>query len=161
MPSYQVRYVHKIAPSEKDVAENPINLEMTDLATRSTLGAALRRERILSKGDTIQSYRIENDRVLVFPKASIWHSIILHLPGTAALPPKKTGPDTYQQFTFKPSIESKKVMRRFSSSSPVTWADARDRLIAAGVIDPTQRGWSLSVDPRDFVTMDKRSETLP
>jgi hypothetical protein len=50
---------------------------------------------VLSRGDRIDSFRIENDRIIVFPQASIWHSIILHLPGTAALPPKKTGLDTY------------------------------------------------------------------
>jgi hypothetical protein len=97
--------------------------------------------------------------VIAFPKASIWHSIILHLPGTAALPPKKTGPDTYQKFTYKPPMGSGAVMRRFHSASPVPWTEARDRLIAAGVIDTGQRGWSLSVDPHDYIA--SRAEDLP
>ena len=158
MPHYQVRYVHKISPSDKDVA-GPIELTLKDLASRTALGAALRRARILAHGDSLKDFRIEKDRVVVFPKASIWHSIILHLPDTEALPPKKTGPDTYQKFTFKPPMGIGSKMRRFHSAAPVTWPEARDRLIAAGVIDPAQRGWSLSVDPHDYIGA--RAEALP
>jgi len=158
MPNYLVRYVHKISPSEKDVA-GPIELSLDDLATKKSLGAALRRNRILPAGGSIKSFRFENDKVVAFPQDSIWHSIILHLPGTEALPPKKTGPDTYQKFTYKPPMGSGRVMRRFRSSSPVTWPEARDRLIAAGVIDPKERGWFLSVDPHDYI--EARAEALP
>jgi len=80
MPKYNVRYVHKISPSPKDVA-GPIELSLTDLASRSSLGAALRRQRILTAGDKIQDFRIEKDRVVAFPQKSIWHSIILTLGG--------------------------------------------------------------------------------
>jgi len=152
---YETRYVHKISPSEKDVGPT-VDLAPTDLESKTKLAAALRRARVLSHGDAIKSFRFEDDRIIVFPQASIWHSIILHLPGTAALPPKKTGPETYQHFTYKPPSGS---MKRFRSSSPVTWAEARDRLIAAGVIDPSQRGWSLSVAKSDYI--DRLAEELP
>lgn len=155
---YETRYVHKIAPKDTDVG-NPIDLEPKDLESKSALAAALRRARILSTGDKINSYRIEQDRIVVFPQASIWNSIILHLPGTAPLPPKKTGPETYQHFTYKPSFASKQPMKRFRSSEPVTWTEARDRLIAAGVIDPSQKGWSLSVAKSDYI--DRLAEALP
>lgn len=155
---YETRYVHKISPSEKDVGPT-VDLSPTDIESRTKLAAALRRARVLTHGDAIKSFRFEDDRIIVFPQTSIWHSIILHLPGTAALPPKKTGPDTYQHFTYKPPIGSKLAMKRFRSSSPVTWAEARDRLIAAGIIDPSQRGWSLSVAKSDYI--DRLAEKLP
>jgi hypothetical protein len=50
-------------------------------------------------------------------------------------------------------------MKRFRSASPVTWQDARDRLIAAGVIDPKRQGWFLSVAKSDYI--DKLAEDLP
>ena len=153
---YETRYVHKISPNEKDVG-NPVDLSPTDLASKPKLAAALRRAHILE--GAIDDFRIEKNRVVVFPEASIWHSIILHLAGTEALPPKKTGPDTYRHFTYKPPMGSKLRMRWFRSSSPVTWSEARDRLIAARVVNPAQRGWSLSVDPHDYA--DARAEKLP
>lgn len=155
---YETRYVHKIAPKDTDVG-NPIDLAPKDLESKSALAAALRRARILPTGGKINSFRMEQDRIVVFPQASIWHSIILHLPGTAALPPKKTGPDTYQHFTYKPSMASGGHMQRFRSSTPVEWSEARDRLIAAGVIDPAQRGWLLSVAKSDYI--DRLAEELP
>ena len=155
---YETRYVHKIAPSEKDVGPT-VDLSPTDIESKTKLAAALRRAKVLSHGDAIKSFRFEDDRIVVFPQASIWHSIILHLPGTAALPPKKTGPETYQHFTYKPPMGSKQTMKRFRSSSPVEWSEARDRLIAAGVIDPSQRGWSLSVAKSDYI--DRLAEDLP
>ncbi len=158
MPRYETRYVHKIAPKDTDVGD-PVDLSPTDLASKSALAAALRRARILTSGDKVRDFRVEKDRVVVFPQASIWHSIILHLPGTAALPPKKTGPDTYQKFTYIPPIGSKRIMQRFRSDVPVTWPAARDRLIAAGVIDTAERGWSLSVDPHDYI--ERLAKDLP
>lgn len=154
---YETRYVHKIAPNEKDVGD-PIDLSPTDLESKPKLTAALKRARVID--GPIAEYRIEKDRVIVFPRGSIWHSIVFHLPGTAALPPKKTGPDTYQHFTYKPPIGDRgRLMQRFRSASPVTWADARDRLITAGVIDPAERGWSLSVDKNDYI--DRLAKELP
>jgi hypothetical protein len=155
---YETHYVHKIAPKDTDVG-NPVDLSPTDLESKGKLAAALRKARVLSSGDKINSYRIETDRIVVFPQASIWHSIILHLPGTAALPPKKTGPDTYKHFTYKPPMSSREPMKRFRSSTPVTWTEARDRLIAAGIIDNARSGWSLSVDKSDYI--DRLAEELP
>jgi hypothetical protein len=156
---YLTRYVHKISPKETDTGE-AVDLAPTDLTDRKKLAAALRRVGLLSAGEQIRDFRIEKEgRVVVFPKASIWHSIILHLPGTEALPPKKTGPDLYQKFTYKPPIGSGRTMKRFRSSSPVTWTEARDRLIAAGIIDPSERGWSLSVASSDYI--DRLAEELP
>jgi len=155
---YETHYVHKIATKDTDVG-NPVDLSPTDLESKGKLAAALRKARVLSTGDKINSYRIENDRIVVFPQGSIWHSIILHLPGTAALPPKKTGPDTYKHFTYKPPMGSKRTMKRFRSSEPVTWPEARDRLITAGIIDPSERGWFLSVDKSDYI--DRLAEPLP
>jgi hypothetical protein len=159
---YLTRYVHKISPKETDTGE-AVDLSPTDLTDRKKLAAALRRVGLLSAGEQIRDFRIEKEgRVVVFPKASIWHSIILHLPGTEALPPKKTGPDLYQKFTLKPRGTGQK-MRRFYTSSPVTWAEARDRLIAAGVMDRAgagrSDGWMLSVDPHDYI--DRLAEELP
>ena len=153
---YLTHYVHKIAPRDTD-AGDPVDLSPTDLADKRSLGAALRRAGILH--DAIENFRIEKNKVVVFPEASIWHSIILHLPGTAALSPKKTGPDTYRHFAFKPPIGSKGRLRWFRASAPVTWAEARDRLISKGVINAAQKGWSLSVDPHDYA--DDRAESLP
>lgn len=155
---YETRYVHKISPNEKDVGPT-VDIDPAALTSKTKLGAALRIAKVLSRGDSIDTFRIENDRIIVFPKASIWHSIILHLPGTAALPPKKTGPDTYQHFTYKPPMGSGESMQRFRSANPVTWQDARDRLIRAGVIDPDRRGWFLSVDKSDYI--DKLAKALP
>ena len=153
---YETRYVHKISPNEKDIGPK-VDLSPTDLESRTKLAAALRRTKVLSRGDAIKSFRFEDDKIIVFPQDSIWHSIILHLPGTAALPPKKAGPDTYKHFTYKPPFTSKgKIMQRFRTSSPVTWAEARDRLVNAGIME---RGGTLSVDPRDYI--DSRAEALP
>jgi hypothetical protein len=47
-------------------------------------------------------------------------------------------------------------MKRFRSPTPVTWAEARDRLIAAGAM---QNGWTLSVAKSDYI--DRLAEDLP
>ena len=157
---YETRYVHKISPSEKDIGK-PIDLSPTDLESKTKLAAALRRAGIID--GAVDSFRIEKDRVVVFPKGSIWHSILLHRPGTAALPPKKTGPDTYRDFTVR--IHPSKSLW-FRSSSPVTWKEARDRLIDAGIVKEnlagrtgTPGGWMLSVDESDFSAA--RAKALP
>lgn len=77
-----VRYVHKISPRDTDTA-GPIHLREGDLKDRKSLGAALRRERIMSKGDPILSYRREGSKIVVFPggRPQIWHAIVLTLVG--------------------------------------------------------------------------------
>jgi len=78
---YTTRYVHKVATSSKDVGDN-VSLDTRDLADRKTLGAALRKARILIKGGTVREYRAERDgRIVAFPTCpgltTYWHSIIL------------------------------------------------------------------------------------
>ena len=75
---YDVRYVHKISPSERDTGP-AITLSPTDVESKGKLAAALRRGRVLPHGGRIGSYRFETNRIVVFPQASIWHSIILTL----------------------------------------------------------------------------------
>jgi hypothetical protein len=75
--TYLVWYVHKISPSDKDVA-GPIYLNSKDLASKKSLSAALRKDRILGAGGSIRSFRTESGgKIVVFPNASIWHAIIL------------------------------------------------------------------------------------
>lgn len=76
---YMVRYVHKISPSDKDVA-GPIHLSAGDISSKKALGAALRKQRILLTGDSISSYRTEaGGKIVAFPRGSpmIWHAIVL------------------------------------------------------------------------------------
>lgn len=78
---YSTRFVHKIAPSEKDVGDN-VSLDTRDLADRKTIGAALRKVRILIKGGSVREYRVERDgRIVVFPTcpglSTYWHAIVL------------------------------------------------------------------------------------
>lgn len=76
-----VRYVHKISPSDKDVA-GPIHLSAGDLASKKTLGAALRKQRILMNGASIRSFRTEaGGKIVTFPSmpgmTTYWHAIVL------------------------------------------------------------------------------------
>jgi len=78
---YTTRFVHKVSTSSKDVGPD-IALDARDLIDRKTLGAALRKARILIKGGTVQEYRVERDgRIVAFPTcpglSTYWHSIIL------------------------------------------------------------------------------------
>jgi hypothetical protein len=73
---YKTRYVHKISPSEKDTGPT-IDIDPTVLESKTKLGAALRDAGVLPSGGRIGHYRIESDQVVVFPQASIWHSILL------------------------------------------------------------------------------------
>jgi hypothetical protein len=77
MPRYSVRYVHNISPRDTDISPN-VELDAESLETRGALGAALRRHAVLSTGEHIRAYRVEpSGRIVAFPRASIWHSIIL------------------------------------------------------------------------------------
>jgi len=87
MPTYSVRYVHKISPSPNDIGPE-ITLETETTATRTTLGKAFREARILDAGQALHSVRTEADgKVVGFPKASIWQSIVL-----TPVPPRIDGP---------------------------------------------------------------------
>lgn len=72
---YLVRYVHKIAPSDRDISAAEIS--EGSWSNRNTLAKALRDARILPSGGRLASFRVEGERVIAFPVASIWHSIIL------------------------------------------------------------------------------------
>ena len=66
----------------------------------------------------------------------------------------------YRAFTLLTYTEGRKAGPRprwFLADPPTTWADARDRLAAADIVDPalagrtsTPGGWMLSVDPASF-----------
>lgn len=70
---YASRFVHKVAPSAKDVGP-AVALELPDLTDRKTLGAALRRAGI---SERIGSFRLEDGKIVIFPQKSIWHAIVL------------------------------------------------------------------------------------
>lgn len=74
---YRTRYVHKISPSEKDEGPSVVLTEK-DTATRTSLAAALRRQKVLSAGERLNQSRVESSgKVVAFPAKSIWHSIIM------------------------------------------------------------------------------------
>lgn len=76
MITYASRFVHKISPKDTDTGPE-VTLDTAGL-DRSKLGRVLREARILIKGQRVAHYRIESDgRIVCFPMASIWWSIIL------------------------------------------------------------------------------------
>lgn len=81
MRAYSVRYVHKIAPSDKDVGDDVV-LTDADLVDKKTIGAALRERGTLARGVRVHEWRIESDgKIVVFPTypglTTYWHSVIL------------------------------------------------------------------------------------
>lgn len=82
MTRCSVRYVHKIAPSDKDVGPD---VEIPDgaFAGPKELGKALRDAGVLLAGARIVSFKVEGNRVTAFPIApgltTYWHSIILQV----------------------------------------------------------------------------------
>lgn len=80
MANYSVRYVHKIAPRDTDRGADVV-LPDNAMADRKTLGKALRRAGVLLTGASVVSFRVEANRVLVFPRCpgltTYWHSIVL------------------------------------------------------------------------------------
>lgn len=83
---YSVRYVHAISPSTKDVGGDII-LPAGAFSNKNTLAKALRNRAVLLIGGKIRDFRVEGDKVIVFPGknstggpgslSSNWHSIIL------------------------------------------------------------------------------------
>jgi hypothetical protein len=77
---WMVRYVHKISPSEKDVM-GPVHIPGGAFADRKTLGAALRKVKVLDAGASVRSFRTEGNKVVVFPSmpglTTYWHAIVL------------------------------------------------------------------------------------
>jgi len=82
MNRYSVRYVHKIAPSDKDKGPD-VDLPGGAFAGSRELGKALRAAGVLLKGARVATFRSEADRVLVFPIApgltTYWHCIVLQV----------------------------------------------------------------------------------
>lgn len=74
---YDVRFVHKISPRDADVLPEPVQIPDGAFSNRNTLARALRHVHVLGKGDSIREFRVEGDKIACFPRASIWHSIIL------------------------------------------------------------------------------------
>jgi hypothetical protein len=74
---YRTKYTHKISPSERDIGPD-VSLSPKHLEDETRLGAVLRAERVLGKGERVREYRVEpSGRVVVFPNKGIWHSIVL------------------------------------------------------------------------------------
>lgn len=73
---YSVRYVHKISPRESDTHAD-VELSGNAFADRKALGLALRKAGVLSSGVQVESFRVEGEKVVVFPRGCIWHSVIL------------------------------------------------------------------------------------
>jgi len=74
---YTSKYIHKISnPSGGDEGRR-VRLDEVPTVTRD-LARVLRREGLLGRGERLLDHRIEPDgRVVAFPAASPWHSIIL------------------------------------------------------------------------------------
>ena len=89
---YTTRFVHKISPSPNDFGKD-VELSESDLASKKTLGVALRKAGILMSGGQVREQRVEHSgRVVAFPSvpglSTYWHSIILTPKGTdPSLPP--------------------------------------------------------------------------
>lgn len=77
MRSYRIRLVHKISPSDRDVAI--ADIADSAFSNRNTLAKALRDAGIMGSGHRIREMRVEGDRVIVFPIGQFnpWHSITL------------------------------------------------------------------------------------
>lgn len=82
MKAFTVRYVHKISPRADDIfpigkTPRPIELSSKDLENKNTLAAALRRMGVLSSGVRLRGIRHDSGKIIAFPSASVWWSLIL------------------------------------------------------------------------------------
>jgi hypothetical protein len=77
---YSVRYVHKVAPSEKDVGPDVV-VPAGAFADSRKLGQALRTLGVLLPGARVRSFRTDGDKVVVFPVlpglSTYWHAVVL------------------------------------------------------------------------------------
>ena len=81
---YSVRFVHKIAPKYSDtgypveISDAPQVSPRLDAKARNALARILRNSLNLLQGQRLNEVRVYSDgRIVCFPSASIWHSIIL------------------------------------------------------------------------------------
>lgn len=73
---YEAHFVHKISPDSSDI-KGPFKIPDSAFSNRNTLGKALREAGVLSSGQSLRTFRTEGDKVIAFPRASIWHVIAL------------------------------------------------------------------------------------
>lgn len=77
---FMARYVHKVSPSDKDV-RGPFCINDNAFSNRNTLGAALRKAGVIHSGARVTTFRVEGEKVIVFPimpgQTTYWHSIVL------------------------------------------------------------------------------------
>jgi hypothetical protein len=59
----------------------PVSIPDGAFSNRNTLGAALRKSGVMMRGARVNHFRVEGDKVIVFPSVpgltTYWHSIIL------------------------------------------------------------------------------------
>lgn len=75
---YVIRCVHKIA-RDTDTAGPGVCFDLErEAGTARELAAVLRDRGLLCKGQGVRAHRVEPDgQIVVFPKASIWHALVL------------------------------------------------------------------------------------
>ena len=82
MTTFHARYVHKIAPKDTDVS-GPHTIPDGAWSDSKTLGKALRCAKVLLPGARVRSFRVEGNKVVVFPTlpglSTYWHAIVLTL----------------------------------------------------------------------------------
>ena len=82
MSTYSVRYVHKVSPRDTDVGP-AVEIPAGAFADRNKLGKALRALGVMMKGCRVSGFRVERDKVVVFPVcpglSTYWHAIILEV----------------------------------------------------------------------------------
>jgi hypothetical protein len=80
MSKYSVRYVHAIANSSNDVGKE-FEIHAGAFSDSKALGKALRDAGVLASGARVREFRVEGDKVIVFPaiggSTTYWHSVIL------------------------------------------------------------------------------------
>ena len=77
---YAVRFVHKISPSDKDVAPS-VELPGGAFADRNALGRVLRQAGVLIPGARVREFRVTGGEVAIFPTCpgltTYWHCVVL------------------------------------------------------------------------------------
>jgi hypothetical protein len=80
MSRYSVRYVHKVSPSDADTRDD-VEIRDGAFSDRKTLGKALRDAGVMMSGCRVSQFRVEGDKVVVFPicpgLSTYWHAIVL------------------------------------------------------------------------------------
>lgn len=77
---YAVRYVHKVSPNAADTRDD-VEIRDGAFSNRKTLGKALRDAGVMMSGCRVDTFRVEDNRVVVFPicpgLSTYWHAIVL------------------------------------------------------------------------------------